>query len=69
MAGANRVGVDGFGNAHRGISRIIDPQGRIIAGQSHTEEPIVGVFSVSALKAYRDEFPAWMDADTDVASI
>jgi len=66
VAGVNRVGVDGNGHRYSGDSAIIDPQGRRVAGQSHAEAIITGVFSASVLADYRKKFPAWMDADGDM---
>lgn len=66
VAGVNRVGVDGNGYRHSGDSRIIDPLGRVVAGTSEVEEIITGVFSAEVLQNYREQFPAWMDADSEL---
>jgi predicted amidohydrolase len=63
VVGVNRVGEDGNGIAYRGDTRIIDPTGRLVAGQSHTEAIVVGELSAALLNDYRKGFPAWMDAD------
>jgi predicted amidohydrolase len=68
IAGVNRVGEDGNGYRHSGDSRIIDPLGRMIAGLSDEEGIISGRFSANVLQEYRNQFPAWMDADTELLS-
>jgi predicted amidohydrolase len=62
------VGEDGNGYRHSGDSRIIDPLGRMIAGLSDEEGIISGRFSANVLQEYRNQFPAWMDADTELLS-
>ena len=66
VAAVNRVGVDGNGHRYSGDSGIIDPQGRRVAGNSHSEAIITGLLAASELEAYRNKFPAWMDADGDM---
>lgn len=63
VVGVNRVGVDGNGYDHSGDSRIIDPLGQMVAGLSDARGIIAGVLSAKALCDYREQFPAWMDAD------
>ncbi|MBC6535452.1 amidohydrolase [Citrobacter amalonaticus] len=64
VAGCNRVGTDGNGHHYRGDSRVISPQGEIIAtAEAHQATRIDAELSLSALKAYRETFPAWQDAD------
>lgn len=67
VAAVNRVGNDGKGYYHSGDSRIIDPLGRKIVGLSDEEGIVSGLFSAKVLKDYREQFPAWMDADRDLA--
>lgn len=66
VAGVNRVGVDGNGHRYSGDTRIIDPLGRVIAGRSHTEGIVVGLFSAADLQGCRKQFPVWMDADGEM---
>lgn len=63
VAGVNRVGVDGNGYRYTGDTRIIDPMGRVAAGMSQSEAIVTAAFSATLLKNYREQFPAWMDAD------
>ena len=66
VAGVNRVGKDGNGYYHSGDSRIVDPLGQRVAGRSDQEGIITGVFSAKVLQDYRNQFPAWMDADKEL---
>ncbi|MDV3385461.1 amidohydrolase [Klebsiella pneumoniae] len=62
--GCNRVGTDGNGHHYRGDSRIINPQGEIIAtADPHQATRLDAELSLSALQEYREKFPAWRDAD------
>lgn len=64
VAGCNRVGTDGNGHHYRGDSRVINPQGEVIAtAEAHQATRIDAELSMSALKEYREKFPAWQDAD------
>ncbi|SQC32521.1 amidohydrolase [Kluyvera cryocrescens] len=64
VVGCNRVGTDGNGHHYRGDSRIISPQGEILAtAEAHQATRIDGELSLSALQEYREKFPAWQDAD------
>ncbi|MBK4716489.1 MULTISPECIES: amidohydrolase [Tenebrionibacter/Tenebrionicola group] len=64
VAGCNRIGTDGNGQHYRGDSRVIDPQGEILAAaEPHQAGQIDAELSLTALKEYRERFPAWRDAD------
>lgn len=64
VAGCNRVGTDGNGHHYRGDSRVINPQGEIIAtAEAHQATRIDAELSMTVLKEYREKFPAWRDAD------
>lgn len=64
VAGCNRVGTDGNGHHYRGDSRVINPQGEVIAtAEPHQAIRIDAELSMAALKEYREKFPAWQDAD------
>ena len=64
VAGCNRVGSDGNGCHYRGDSRVINPQGEIIAtADAHQATRIDAELSMAALREYREKFPAWQDAD------
>ncbi|MEG7492723.1 amidohydrolase [Enterobacter hormaechei] len=63
IVGCNRVGTDGNGHHYRGDSRVISPQGEIIAtAEPHQATRIYAELSLTALTEYRDNFPAWQDA-------
>jgi omega-amidase len=63
VAGVNRVGVDGNDHRYSGDTCIIDPMGRLVAGMSNEETIVTAIFSTATLNGYRENFPAWMDAD------
>lgn len=64
VAGCNRVGTDGNGHHYRGDSRVINPQGEIIASaEPHQATRIDAELSLTVLREYREKFPAWQDAD------
>ncbi|MEJ5077094.1 nitrilase-related carbon-nitrogen hydrolase, partial [Erwinia sp. MYb535] len=65
IAGCNRVGTDGNGHAYSGDSRIISPQGEILAqGEPHQPARLDATLSLENLREYREKFPAWRDADS-----
>ncbi|EHX68525.1 hydrolase, carbon-nitrogen family domain protein [Escherichia coli DEC13D] len=54
------IGADNY----RGDSRVINPQGEIIAtADAHQATRIDAELSMAVLREYRDKFPAWRDAD------
>ncbi len=64
VAAVNRMGVDGKGAAYTGDSQVLDFQGESLLNIGEAD----GVFHVSlsaeSLAAYRQKFPAYLDADT-----
>ncbi|WP_345830817.1 amidohydrolase [Erwinia sp. HDF1-3R] len=65
IAGCNRVGSDGNHHHYSGDSRIISPQGEILAaGEPHQPAVLNAELSMETLSDYRERFPAWRDADT-----
>lgn len=64
VAGVNRIGTDGKGLEYSGDSLMVDFTGEI-AIDGGTEELLVATRTLdrSALDTFRDNFPAWMDAD------
>jgi predicted amidohydrolase len=66
VVGVNRVGRDGNGFDFSGDSTVIDPLGVDLL----TLRCLPGIHTVSlpakTLLSYRKEFPAWMDADTEL---
>ncbi|MBU0698182.1 MAG: amidohydrolase [Proteobacteria bacterium] len=69
VIGVNRVGTDGNGLTYRGDSSIIDPAGKILFQKEYKDCMYTAVLSHNELRAYRESFPAWMDADTDLVQI
>ncbi len=65
VAGVNRVGKDGNGLLYSGNSTIIDPKGNVLLEKADEPVTITQTLSWEALTTYRNEFPAWMDADDD----
>ena len=64
VAGCNRVGSDGNSHQYSGDSRIISPQGEILAaGEPFARARLDAELSLDDLQAYRERFPAWRDAD------
>lgn len=64
VAGCNRVGSDGNQHQYSGDSRIISPQGEILAaGDPFARARLDVELSLNDLQAYRERFPAWRDAD------
>ncbi|MFK8259791.1 amidohydrolase [Erwinia sp. AnSW2-5] len=65
IAGCNRVGTDGNGHQYSGDSRIVSPQGDILAqGEPHQAARLDATLSLENLREYREKFPAWRDADS-----
>jgi predicted amidohydrolase len=64
VAAVNRIGTDGKGFAYTGDSQVLDFQGESLLNIGEAD----GVFHVSlsaeSLAAYRQRFPAYLDADT-----
>jgi len=61
--GVNRVGIDGNGVEYSGNSSIISPKGEPIFTVDGMEAIKTVELSANSLQAYRDKFPAFMDAD------
>lgn len=62
-AGVNRVGEDGNGIAYAGDSAVIDPRGSALLDLGRQEQVVSVRLDPADLLAYRERFPAWMDAD------
>jgi predicted amidohydrolase len=64
VAAVNRIGVDGKGYPYSGDSQVLDFQGEALLSAGEGD----GVFRIklksSELAAYRERFPAYLDADT-----
>jgi predicted amidohydrolase len=66
VAGVNRVGTDGNNIAYSGDSMVVGPQGHILAAFEDEESLRTILLDFEALQDYRQNFPAWMDADQDL---
>lgn len=64
VLGCNRVGIDGNKVAYRGDSLIVDYLGQPLADLA-PEQPgvLTGALDLTALRQYRQQFPAHLDAD------
>jgi omega-amidase len=63
VVGVNRVGADGRGVAYAGDSAAIDFLGRTLADAAETAALLTVELSAASLAAYREGFPAHLDAD------
>lgn len=61
--GVNRVGVDGNGHEYAGGSAVLDFLGVALSEDSNQELVSTTTLSGEELRAHRERFPAWMDAD------
>jgi predicted amidohydrolase len=62
-AGLNRVGIDGNEIAYAGDSAVLDFLGQPLVELGAQEQVVTLTLDPLALDAYRQRFPAWMDAD------
>jgi predicted amidohydrolase len=63
VAGVNRVGDDGSGMAHAGDSVVVDFAGQPMAELDDRSGVATVSLDLAALRAWRDKFPAHLDAD------
>ena len=63
VVGLNRVGTDGNDIAYSGDSGVIDGNGNWVKDLQETNGVTKVVIDLKPLKQYRDQFPAWRDAD------
>ena len=61
--GVNRVGVDGNQLHYAGDSVVLDFLGEAIVELGSEPGVVTAVLSAEKLKAHRERFPAWLDAD------
>ena len=62
--GVNCVGIDEIGIKYNGGSAIISEKGEVIkAAENDIDESITATLDLDILRALRDKFPAWKDAD------
>ena len=67
--GVNRVGVDGNTIAYAGDSAVLDFLGQPLAELGAQEQILTVTLDPGLLKAHRERFPAWMDADDFTLSV
>lgn len=63
VVGVNRVGTDHTGHLYSGDSAVIDFKGDVLFRQSDTEIIHHQTLSLDELRAFREKFPANLDAD------
>jgi predicted amidohydrolase len=63
VVGVNRIGQDGTGIEHNGNSAVISPKGESIYTNEGMDSSRTIELSANSLHAFRDRFPAYMDAD------
>lgn len=63
VAAVNRVGTDGKGIEYIGNSQVISPKGEPIFSVEGIEAVKTIQLNANSLQAYRDKFPAFLDAD------
>jgi predicted amidohydrolase len=68
VIGANRVGTDGDSRSFIGDSAVFDPGGEALLQMDDVRGIQTVRLSAEALTAYRESFPAWMDADRGLVS-
>ena len=64
VIGVNRVGKDGNGHPYTGDSAVIDFRGDVLFRQADTEIMHQQTLSLDELRAFRQKFPANLDADS-----
>ena len=68
VIGVNRVGIDGNGLDYDGCSMVVTPTGEVITEAVQAEAILTATLQRDLLDSYRQEFPAWKDADTDLSA-
>lgn len=63
VVGVNRIGVDGNSVEYNGNSAIIGPKGEVIFTSEGVEAIKTLELNANSLQAFRDKFPAYVDAD------
>ena len=65
VCGVNRIGTDGHQLSYNGGSIVYSPKGEILLSAPDAQEDILTTtLDLSALRSFRNKFPAWKDADT-----
>lgn len=63
VAAVNRLGVDGKGYPYSGDSQVLDFQGELLCSPGSTAGVFRQCLRAEPLAAYRERFPAHLDAD------
>jgi predicted amidohydrolase len=63
VAGVNRIGRDGNGVAYAGDSVVLDFLGQPISSEGAGDRVETAVLDLQSLRAWRESFPAHLDAD------
>lgn len=64
VLGVNRIGTDGLGLAYSGDSLAVDFKGELLIDNPENAAFVQTTpLDLNALKQFREQFPAWMDAD------
>ncbi len=63
VVGVNRVGTDGNGFHYAGDSAALDPLGQPLVELGEQAQVVTVTLSAERLRAHRERFPAWRDAD------
>lgn len=63
VIGVNRIGLDGNGVEYNGHSSVISPRGETIFTNEGADLVHTLALSANSLQAFRDRFPAYLDAD------
>src|SRR5688572_8735772 len=63
VVGVNRIGQDGQGIEYNGHSSVISPKGEVMYTNEGMEAVRTIDLNANALNAFRDRFPAYVDAD------
>jgi predicted amidohydrolase len=66
VVGVNRVGTDGKGFSYDGDSAVISPRGEVLYHAGDKAGIYTATLSYKLLQDYRNTFPAWKDADSDL---
>jgi predicted amidohydrolase len=65
VIGVNRMGKDGMGISYKGDSLVYGPKGNVMGELPPDKAGILLVsLSLDELKAFREKFPVWKDADS-----
>ncbi len=69
VAAVNRVGQDGNNIDYSGDSAVIDPLGTVLFEETDNACTTTVQLSRKTLTDYRQQFPAWKDADVDMSPV